>query len=90
MLAWERPGNIPEGVEINYTITVNSSGSALSGSFSALNTSQIPIPFLDQVMESGRCEAFQFYVMATVDDVPEGDLAVAMDTVPLCKCIVVT
>ncbi len=85
ILAWDRPSNIPEGVEVNYTITVNSSSSAIIGVFSVLNISQVPIPFLDQqvVMESARCEAFQFYVMATVADVPESDLAVTMDTI--CK-----
>lgn len=84
---WDRPTNIPIGVSVNYTVTVNSSSSSFNDVFILVDERQFSIGFLEKIfVDAEMCEAFMFYVMASVLDVDDSEPAVIMDTVPLCKC----
>lgn len=84
-LAWTRPSNIPADVQVNYTVTINSSTSELGGIFTLADELQFSIGFLEEELSSAECEGFMFHVSAIVTDTEDSAPAVVMDTIPLCK-----
>lgn len=85
-LNWDRPTNIPEEVEVNYTVTINSSNSELGNRFHLSDQIQLSIEFLEMALaDAERCEVFMFYVVASVANAGDSVPAVATYTVPFCK-----
>lgn len=86
-LVWNRPTNIPEPVEVNYTVTINSSTSELSFIMPLIGLTQLSIEFLEiQLADAEECQPFMFNVVASIAEAQDSNAAVTMDTVPLCKC----
>ena len=85
-LVWSRPANIPADVPINYTVTINSSTSAIREMVSLVNVLQFSIEFLEEALaDAEQCEGFMFFVTASVADADDSMAAVTIDTVPLCE-----
>ena len=84
VLAWEKPTNIPEEVDVNYTITINSSTSDIDDMYFVTGSTQHIINITEAAL-SDRCKAFQFFVIASVAGVPNSEAAFTTDTIPLCK-----
>ena len=85
-LNWDRPANIPEEVEVNYTVIINSSTSQLGNVYHLSDQIQLSIEFLELALaDAEQCEVFMFYVVASVADAGDSAPAIATDTVTFCK-----
>lgn len=83
-LVWSRPGNIPEDVVINYTVTINSSNPELSTSLTVSDQTQVSIQFLEEALAAaGECVATVFLVVANVADTDDSVAAVLTDSLPI-------
>jgi hypothetical protein len=87
VLEWDRPGNIPLDVAINYTVVVNSTTSNITdGANLSDQTRRFSIGNLEQQLASAEdCQLFTFHVVASVPFADNSIAAVVMDTIPLCK-----
>lgn len=75
-------------MQVNYTVIINSSNSDLGGNFILTDELQFSIQFLEMAFRgAAECEAFSFYVQASVAGTEDSVPAVVIDTVPLCKCM---
>lgn len=79
IVLWDRPPNIPEGVPVNYTVSI-------SGPRVNVNevTSDTMYVFDDE--ESQACEEHTFSVFAS-NPAGAGDVTSLEETIPICKVI---
>lgn len=85
ILEWDRPQNMPPGVDVTYMVVIN--GSDIDNSKVLSNATTFPLGFLEEQQSINRrhCEVFEFSVQA-VNDAGSGPVSKPIiDTVPICK-----
>lgn len=85
ILMWSRPSNIPTDIQVNYTVTINSTTSELGGVYMVVDMLQLSVQFLEDELLNTECQGFVFSVIASVLDADDSMPAFTMDTIPICK-----
>ena len=86
ILAWERPTNMPDEVDINYIITVRSMEGSEPSFETSFNTSALSLFIdIDELVNSTACQLFQFMIQGQ-NLAGTGRVSTPIiDTVPICK-----
>ena len=85
MLVWDRPTNVPNEVNITYTVEINSTDGSMSFQNITSETT-FSVHFLEEILPAvgSQCVEFEFFVFAT-NDAGTGPTVRILDTVPICK-----
>ena len=87
ILNWERPGNVPNAVEILYTVMINNTDTS-SISLNITTSNSFSLRSLEERILNetapGVCVMFEFSVTGS-NDAGLGRPNTTIDTIPICK-----
>lgn len=86
MLEWVRPANVPIEVPVTYLVEINSTDGNGMNFRNVTSSTSLSVHFLEVLLAAGQCIMYEFFVSGS-NEAGSGDLAVIVDTVPICELV---